>query len=86
MTNPNGVIVPVTCDCGTKFQVPIGGLELETLTFVCTGCGIEDRFTDEQIANIVMQHGVAAKAARQFAVDELNKVIKGANRRNKRSK
>ena len=86
MTDPNGAIVPVTCQCGTKFDVPVGGLDLEKLTFTCPSCGTSDNFTKEQIANIVAQHESLAVAARQIAVDELNKIAKGFNRRNKRGK
>ena len=86
MTDPNGAIVPVTCQCGTKFDVPVGGLDLETLAFSCPNCGIADKFTNDQVAQIVEQHRLLAGAARQFAVDELNKVVKGFNRRNKRGK
>jgi RNase P subunit RPR2 len=84
MTDPNGAIIPVTCQCGKKFNVPIGGLDLETLVFTCPNCGTRDQFTKEQIANIVAQYDTIVAEGRQIAVDELNKISKRFNRSNKR--
>jgi len=67
------VRVPVTCDCGTKFEVPIGGVELKGFTFTCPGCGSVDQFTDDQIEQIVAQHAEGVK--------KINKAIKEAFRR-----
>lgn len=73
MRDIDTVRVPVTCDCGTKFEVPIGGVELDGLTFTCTGCGAVDEFTDDQKQQIVAQHAAAVK--------QNNEAIRKAGRR-----
>lgn len=65
--------VDVICDCGTKFNVPIGDTDLEALTFTCPNCKTTDKFTDDQIAQFV--------AAREVVVKELNRKIAKVARR-----
>ena len=56
------VRVPVTCDCGHRFEVPIAGVELEGFEFSCPSCGMVHQFTDEQIKSFVAQVDAAQKA------------------------
>lgn len=62
MKNVDSVEIPVSCDCGANFHVPIGGLELENIEFSCPKCGRSDKFTDEQIEQMVAQHETVAQA------------------------
>lgn len=73
MTNPNAVLVAVTCECGEKYQVGIAGIELETMQFTCPECGTSDRFTADQITQIVAGHKSAAEKAR----DAIRKAVIG---------
>jgi RNase P subunit RPR2 len=72
MRDIDTVRVPVTCDCGTNFEVPIGGMDLDGLTFTCTGCGTVDQFTDDQKKQIVAQYDAA--------VEQINEAIRKAAR------
>jgi hypothetical protein len=60
--------VPVTGDCGHKFEIPITRIEDE---FECPDCGHMDRFTDEQIASINAQIRDAAVRAGTEKVAEV---------------
>lgn len=80
------VRVPVACDCGAKFEVPIAGKELEGLTFTCPGCGADDSFTEEQRASIVSQYEAAAVAARNDAAEAINDAIDSVTRGSKNLK
>jgi len=72
MVNANDIRVPATCECGTKFEIPIAGVELDGFQFTCPGCGRVDRFTDDQIAGFVQQVD-AARDALSRAVAESGK-------------
>ena len=74
----------VTCECGEKYEVLIGGRDLKDVELACPACGRVDRFSDDQIASVRTQREAIIKEARQIAVDELRKVTRGINRRNKR--
>lgn len=65
--------VDVICECGTKFNVPIGDTNLETLTFTCPHCKTVDKFTDDQIAQFV--------ATREMLVKQINQGIAKVGRR-----
>lgn len=61
--------IPVTGDCGHKFEIPITGFEDE---FECTVCGAKDRFNPDQIASIRAQIREQAAA---FGVDHIRKEL-----------
>ena len=84
MTDASGVIVPVTCECGEKFDVPVAGLDLNAITFTCPKCGIEDGFTPAQVEQIVAQHKAIVDLAKGMAVEETRKLVARANRPNKK--
>lgn len=56
MHEPGDVWVPVTCDCGHKFDVSLVGHDPETMQFTCPECGAVDGFTPEQAAKIVAEY------------------------------
>ncbi|KQM88635.1 hypothetical protein ASE67_02525 [Sphingomonas sp. Leaf23] len=60
--------IPVTGDCGHKFDVPITGMEDD---FACPECGHVDRFTPEQIAGFKAE---ITKAAGAHVTDEVRKI------------
>lgn len=64
MDDPNAVRVPMRCDCGHEFAVPIAGKNLDTLEYRCPACGLVDRFTPEQVVEIVQEHEAIAKRLR----------------------
>lgn len=78
------VLLPVRCDCGEEYKVPIAGVELETLDLRCPACGQVDRLTDEQIKQIVAEHAAIAEAVRKVAVDKFKDIARDFNRRQKR--
>ena len=53
-------------DCSHEFQVPIGGVELETYEFSCPGCGVSHRFTQEDIDSIVAKYEAAKVSAHEY--------------------
>ncbi len=59
--------IPVTGDCGHKFDVPIAGLEDE---FTCPDCGAKDRFSEDQISGIRAE---VNKRALAFGAEEVRK-------------
>jgi len=61
--------VPVTGDCGHKFEIPIARIDDE---FECPTCGQPDRFSDEQIASIKDQ---IRTAAGNFGAEEIAKSL-----------
>lgn len=76
MTDPNAVLIGVTCECGEKYQIGVAGLDLETMEFTCPRCGDVDRFTPEQVAQIVDGHKRAAKQARETARKSFSNIIR----------
>ena len=75
------VLLPVRCDCGEKFNVPIAGVELETLEFTCPGCGSTGRLTEDQIASVVASYEAAKDQARRFAANALNDIVRGIGKK-----
>ena len=67
MEKPGDVWVPVTCDCGHKFDVSLVGHDPETMQFTCPECGTVDSFTPEQAAKILAEYE-AAKASLNEAI------------------
>lgn len=77
-TTINGHI-PVTGDCGHKFDVPLAGLES---AFQCPVCGAEDRFSEEQVNSILVQvRNKVAAEAREQVVKSLRNTARRFNRR-----
>lgn len=56
MNDPNDVTISVTHECGREFEVPLAGRNLETLEYICPGCGAVENFAPEQVAAIVAAH------------------------------
>ncbi|WP_422357886.1 hypothetical protein [Qipengyuania flava] len=76
----NGVI-PVTGDCGHKFEIPIARADEE---FECPICGARDRLSDEQVASVVAQ---VRAAAGEFGAEKLGEAVrKGIKRATRGSK
>ena len=65
MDNVNSIKVPVTCDCGAKFEVPVAGLDLEKLTISCPDCGSQNKLTKAQIAQLVADHTAVVAALKK---------------------
>lgn len=83
----DSIKLPVTCDdCGNRFEVPIAGVELETLDIVCPACGRSDRLTDNQIETIIAQVEAARTVAVEYARESLGKAIGRATRGSKHIK
>lgn len=76
----DGIIVPVSADCGHEFEIPLAGLTPET-DLVCPVCGVIDHFTDDQLVRIRDQAKVARaaalKEARKSVSDGLAKAARG---------
>lgn len=73
MTDPNGVVVGVTCECGKRYDIGVAGVDLETYKFTCPECGQIDQFTPDQIAQLVAAHGEVAERLRRSIRDAFNK-------------
>jgi len=83
MDKADSVRVPVTCECGAKQEVSVAGKDLETLEFTCPGCGKVDRFTPNQISQIVAQVETVRTAAVEYVRKSLDDSVKRVTRRSK---
>lgn len=86
MDEANAIRVPITCDCGHKSEIPVAGLDLDSLEWTCGGCGKVDRFTGDQILAIKAQVETARTVARDHAVGEINDILKRVTRGSKHLK
>lgn len=75
------VLLPVRCDCGEKFEIPIAGVDLESLQFTCPACGAVDSLTDDQVRDVLASYEAAKDIARKHAVDALNKLVRGISKK-----
>lgn len=80
MDEASSVRVPVTCDCGHKFEVSIAGKDLQTLEFTCDSCGTVDRFTPDQISTIVAQYEAAKAELLRDAREQFSQGLRDAVR------
>ena len=78
--------VPCTCECGTEYEVPITGKDLEAMEFTCPGCGKFDAFTKEQIEEIVRQYDAIAKAVREHIQADMDGALARVSKRSKHIK
>lgn len=57
MTNPQ-ININARCSCGFDYRVAISGLDIAALEFDCPSCGKADRFTPEQVDQIIQHYGL----------------------------
>jgi len=56
MKKPKAPYIGFTCDCGHDYDVSIEDAEFENFVAVCPSCGIEEKLTIDEIADIVMKN------------------------------
>ena len=74
-------VIPVTGDCGHKFEIPIARADEE---FECPICGATDRLSEEQVQSVAAQ---IRDAVADFGVEHFGKAIsEGIHRATRGSK
>jgi DNA-directed RNA polymerase subunit RPC12/RpoP len=63
-------------ECGEQFDVPVAGVELETLDLACDQCGFSRRLTEQEISDVLAAYDAIKEQARGLS-DGLAGLFKG---------
>ena len=81
MDDPNGVKITLTGDCGHQFEVPVAGKNLDTMEFHCPTCRAVDRFSPDQVKDILAKYEAAKPIAVAEARASIERTLRDAFRR-----